>query len=249
MGIRQILKSRAIVCTVPDERKARAVKDAVEGTVTPKRARFDSANAQSHVALSRQARRLAFIVMKRLLFALFLLFSSALLAQPKPMFQLHPPTKAPFPVALDDAQKARLNEALQGQHAAYNPDEQMLKKKFGSPGYHTTLKGGMVHPTRDAVTYAAAILDTGDAELKQRAEAILRKIVSLQDTAPNSKTYGIWSWFYEEPLAQMAPPDWNWADFIGVQLLQVALSHRNQIAPDLIAQIDSADRPCLPLDY
>jgi len=34
MSIRQILKSRAIVCTVPDERKARAVRDSVEGEIT-----------------------------------------------------------------------------------------------------------------------------------------------------------------------------------------------------------------------
>ena len=33
MSIRQILKSRDIVCTVPDERKARAVKQSVEGEV------------------------------------------------------------------------------------------------------------------------------------------------------------------------------------------------------------------------
>jgi glucosamine-6-phosphate deaminase len=35
MSIRQILKSKEIVCTVPDERKARAVQQAVEGPVTP----------------------------------------------------------------------------------------------------------------------------------------------------------------------------------------------------------------------
>ncbi len=35
MSIRQIMKSKNIVCTVPDERKARAVKGAVEGPVTP----------------------------------------------------------------------------------------------------------------------------------------------------------------------------------------------------------------------
>ena len=35
MSIRQILKSKAIVCTVPDERKARAVKAALTGPVTP----------------------------------------------------------------------------------------------------------------------------------------------------------------------------------------------------------------------
>jgi len=35
MSIPQILKSRRIVCTVPDERKAQAVKGAVEGPLTP----------------------------------------------------------------------------------------------------------------------------------------------------------------------------------------------------------------------
>ncbi len=173
-------------------------------------------------------------------FLLILLFCAPLSAQPKVMFQLHPPAKAPFPIVLDATQKARLDEALQSRHAAYDAAEHMLKKPFTSPGYHTTLKSGMVHPTRDAAAYAAAILDTGNSEMKRRAEDVLCKIVSLQDTDPNSKTYGIWSWFYEEPLSQMAPPDWNWADFIGVQLLQVALSHRDEISPDLMAQIDEA---------
>jgi glucosamine-6-phosphate deaminase len=35
MSVRQIMASRSIVCTVPDARKAAAVRDAVEGPVTP----------------------------------------------------------------------------------------------------------------------------------------------------------------------------------------------------------------------
>lgn len=35
MSVRQIMRSRAIVCTVPDERKAQAVRASVEGSVTP----------------------------------------------------------------------------------------------------------------------------------------------------------------------------------------------------------------------
>jgi glucosamine-6-phosphate deaminase len=34
MSVRQIMKSDAIICTVPDARKAGAVKKAVEGPVT-----------------------------------------------------------------------------------------------------------------------------------------------------------------------------------------------------------------------
>jgi glucosamine-6-phosphate deaminase len=36
MSVRQIMMSRAIICTVPDERKAEAVRNAVEAEVTPK---------------------------------------------------------------------------------------------------------------------------------------------------------------------------------------------------------------------
>ncbi len=35
MSIRQIMKSRAIICTVPDKRKARAVRHCLTGAVTP----------------------------------------------------------------------------------------------------------------------------------------------------------------------------------------------------------------------
>ena len=35
MSIRQIMKSGTIICTVPDERKAEAIKNATQGPVTP----------------------------------------------------------------------------------------------------------------------------------------------------------------------------------------------------------------------
>lgn len=35
MSVKQILKSHAIICTVPDERKAIAVRDSIEGEVSP----------------------------------------------------------------------------------------------------------------------------------------------------------------------------------------------------------------------
>jgi glucosamine-6-phosphate deaminase len=35
MSIKQIMKSKAIICTVPDQRKAQAVKDCLKGEVTP----------------------------------------------------------------------------------------------------------------------------------------------------------------------------------------------------------------------
>ena len=135
---------------------------------------------------------------------------------------------------------ARLERALAEWHRNFNPAEQLVRRPFSSPGYHTTLKGGFVHATRDNANYALGLLDTGKPEHVGRAVAVLRRLVALQDTDPASRTYGIWSWFLEEPLAQMSPPDFNWADFNGVTLLQVARDHRDRLPPDLAAAIDAA---------
>ena len=134
----------------------------------------------------------------------------------------------------------RLRQALEPLHAKYDPAERMLKDRFSSPGYHTTLTGGDVHSTRAALNYAVALLDTYDEDLKQRAEDILVRVIALQDQDPASKTYGIWSWFLEEPLDKMSPPDWNWADFCGTALLQVAVNHRERISPEVMEKVDAA---------
>jgi len=123
--------------------------------------------------------------------------------------------------------------ALARLDAQYDPAQRMLAGEFSSPGYHTTLTGGTVHRTRDSLKYAVALLDSGQADRLERAEAILTRVIALQDQDPNSATYGIWPWFLEEPLDKMSPPDWNWADFCGVQLLQVAIDHMDRLSEDL----------------
>jgi hypothetical protein len=139
-------------------------------------------------------------------------------------------------------ERTALKQALEPLHAQFNPVERMLRRPFSSPGYHTTLKGGWVHPTRDALNYAVACLDTGESELGDRAQAILDRVLDLQDTDAGSRTYGIWPWFLEESLEQMSPPDWNWADFCGVALLQVALDHAGRLDPELRDRVDAAIR-------
>lgn len=139
-------------------------------------------------------------------------------------------------------QLERLRQALAPLDAKYDPAEQMLKEPFSSPGYHTVLNGGFIHSTRSSLNYAVALLDTCDESLRPRAEAILLRVIGLQDQDPASKTYGIWSWFLEEPLDKMSPPDWNWADFCGTALLQVALDHRERLSPAVMAKADAAIR-------
>lgn len=120
-------------------------------------------------------------------------------------------------------------KALAAQDQSYDGTARMLAGPFSSPGYHTTLESGTVHRTRDSLIYAVALLDTGDPNRLERAEQILDRVIDLQDQDPDSRTYGIWSWFLEEPLDRMSPPDWNWADFCGTQLLQVAIDHMDRL--------------------
>jgi hypothetical protein len=128
--------------------------------------------------------------------------------------------------------KADFMYALEKQNECYDPDVKMRKIPFSSPGYHTCLTGGYVHPTRDALMYAVALFDSGIPGYIERGREVALKTASLQDKDEASKTYGIWSWFYDEPLDKMSPPDWNWANFCGKEILQILKDHREHLSAD-----------------
>ena len=58
------------------------------------------------------------------------------------------PAKDSHMPSLTKAQLARLNRALEPLHKQYDAAEKMIRRPCSSPGYHTTLKSGFVHPTR-----------------------------------------------------------------------------------------------------
>ena len=124
----------------------------------------------------------------------------------------------------------------------FDPACSLVKSVFHHPGYHTRLPtGSRVHETRLSMDYALQCLEAGDAEHIARAKVIIAKICSLQDTEPISPTFGIWSWTFEESLAEMNPPDWNWADFIGARLAVALSKHCHK----LDAAVASAARVAL----
>lgn len=131
-------------------------------------------------------------------------------------------------------------KALDQMHEYYDSNEKMIKRLYYTAGYHTKLSGGYVHPVKDSLEYAVALLDSGIAQHKDRAVEIINKIISLQDQNPDSKTYGIWSYYLEEPLDKMSPPDYNWADFNGKDLICLLMEHKEQLTHELITKIESA---------
>jgi len=129
-------------------------------------------------------------------------------------------------------------DTLRAFDPQYSEQHQMVGSTLKSPGYHTQLTDGTrVHPTRDSLDYALALLGSGEAARSDRAARILWKVLSLQDTDPTSRTYGIWPWFIEEPLSAMAPPDWNWADFCGARLSEALDQHGANLPENLAAEI------------
>lgn len=131
--------------------------------------------------------------------------------------------------------------AIEETGERYNPSLSMVTNKYHTNGYHTVLKNvEWVHPNRESIEYALALLDTGTAEYEERAFSIIRQVISLQDQHPAHDTYGLWSYYYEEPLEMMAPPDWNWADFIGKVLVVIVKRHRARLPEQLLADVEQA---------
>ncbi len=123
----------------------------------------------------------------------------------------------------------------------YDPQARLIRVMTGNIGYHTQLPPGIeVHPIRESLAYAVRLLATGDPQRRGRACDILDRVLTLQVTDPAEATFGIWSWYLEEPLDQMHPPDWNWADFCGLSLAEVLAYHRDAIDDQLRARVATA---------
>jgi len=134
-----------------------------------------------------------------------------------------------------------LAAAIARDEADFDPAANLIRRRSGST-YHSKLTGQMVHPIRDSAAYALALLDAGDDAHIPRAEALLDAVLVHQEADPAKDTYGIWPYYAEESLSQMAPPDWNWADFLGERLYGVLARHRARIDRDLASRIATAQR-------
>lgn len=134
----------------------------------------------------------------------------------------------------------RLHKALEPLNRQYDPVVSMLREPFRSSGFLKFLRGLPVHPTRESLSYAAALFDTGDSRLYERAVKILRQVICLQDQRVESKTYGVWPKYLEEKPFKIVQPDQNWCNFLSQYLLQIVLYHRDRLPAQLLAEIDRA---------
>lgn len=126
--------------------------------------------------------------------------------------------------ALDDF---IISAARRAGDTNYDSDARLVRVRASYNPSHTRIHTGTPHDFRCSTSYALALLESGEF---QRAEDVLAAVLSAQDTDPESNTYGLWSYYLEEPLDRMTPPDWNWADFIGRDLSLILLRHGSALS-------------------
>lgn len=125
----------------------------------------------------------------------------------------------------------------------YSEQHHMIGSRVPTGHYHCGLEPGTVaHHTRESLIYAIALLQSGEAQRVRRAADVVSVVLSLQDTDPANRTCGIWPMYLEEPLGVLRVPDFNYADFIGSQLLHVLIAHSDDLPADLVQALLRAIR-------
>lgn len=123
----------------------------------------------------------------------------------------------------------RLNKDI----AAFDEKEGMIIREITScPGYHTKLMGKL-HHVKATSGFALSVLLTNQEQHYDKAFRALHRICDIQDTKADSRTFGLWAYYLEEDLEHMIAPDYNWANFVGKDLLAVCLLCEDKLPADL----------------
>jgi len=139
--------------------------------------------------------------------------------------------------------RALIGAAIAVADLSFDPGEAMLARRVGPEyNYHSALRNTVVHPTRESLEYALLLLESGDEARAARARNIIDRVLTLQETDPKNKFYGIWGYYLEEPPARMAPADFNWADFNGSMLLILEFRHGARLGETLRARVRESIR-------
>ena len=132
--------------------------------------------------------------------------------------------------------------ALKKASENFDKEKMLMTEHVRDDAYHTKLAGKTAHQLKESLSYAVALLYGDNEEEYKTAEKIIEIILKLQDKDEKSSTFGLWSYYEEEPLSQMDAPDRNWADFMGKLLLEILFVHKNKLRKDLIPDIGYACR-------
>lgn len=122
----------------------------------------------------------------------------------------------------------------------YDSDLGMFYEDFDSPNaYHTNLRKGRYHRYVTNSDMVVALFDTGRKRDIEVAKRVLKNVLAGQ-CRKRGDTYGLWPYFYEEPLEKMDAPDWNMANFNGINLLQILIDYKDKLDDKLYEETKNA---------
>lgn len=127
-------------------------------------------------------------------------------------------------------------------HDDYDPEARLVAEPFhrhgpGSEGFNDLAKGTLVHPTRGSLGYAVALLDSGDESYYNRAFSTIETVIDWQSTDRDADYCGCWPWYVEVPLDEMVEVDYNWAAFLGRDLVLLLADHSERLPEDLRGRV------------
>lgn len=135
-----------------------------------------------------------------------------------------------------------MTEILSRELALFDEKENMVTRteKAGA-GYHTKLEG-KIHHIKATSGFAAGVLLAEEAAHYSKAFRALERVCDMQDTRQDSPTFGLWSYYMEEDLDRMIAPDYNWANFVGRDLLAVCILCEDKLPKALKSRLYEAIR-------
>lgn len=136
-------------------------------------------------------------------------------------------------------EKEFFETAVSREFSKYDPERRMHKSRdYGNA--HSRIYNCEVHKIRESLELAYMLLNRDAEGDREVAHDILYRVLPLQDINPARKTYGIWSYYLEEDVELMNPPDMNWADFNGRTLLYILNEHSDKLTDDLKMRVKDA---------
>ena len=105
--------------------------------------------------------------------------------------------------------------------------------------YHTKITQGKVHFYMTNADRMVALFDSGRPRDIEIGLKVVDAILAGQ-CKKEGATFGLWPYFYEESLEEMDAPDWNMADFNGINLLQLLLDYEDLLGYERTQKVKQA---------
>lgn len=136
-----------------------------------------------------------------------------------------------------NALAAAFPRELAKNHERYDEQASLLTRPSSRGG---SGEEGPIHPLRPSLSYAVALLDTGDGAYVDRAIGTIEAVLAHQETDPDADAFGCWPYYAQQSLDELTHVDLNWAVFLGRELIYALADHGDRLPLESRTDIEAA---------